>query len=194
VPTDLALLQPGTYPAGILSDKLRDLRITQWSTIALLVIGPLWLVFLFYNFIPTVSHGSSIGLMAIHIAAITFCLAAELPPFVRILPQSRYGQFNSANAMVCSLAIIAVGIFTGILLDRLTIVHPQKNDFYRMIPLLSLVSLGASLFFLRSLFRNGSSFAVKPRIAHRALMGPFFSIDREPVAPKTRVALPPFFL
>lgn len=146
------------YPAGILSDRLHPLRIMLWSTIALLVIEPLWLVFLFYDFSPTVAHGIFIGLMAIYTPAITFYLAAELPMFMRILPQSRYGQFCSANAMVRSLAIIAGGILTGFLLDRLTIVFPKKDYVYRMIPLLSLVSIGASLFFLQKLFAEWLKF------------------------------------
>jgi maltose/moltooligosaccharide transporter len=140
------------YPAGILSDRLHPLRIMLWSTIALLVIEPLWLIFLFYDFSPAAAHGIFVGIMVVYTPAMAFYIAAELPMFMRILPLSRYGQFCSANAVVRSLAIIAGGLLTGLLLDRLAIAFPRKDFCYRMIPLLSLVSIGASLFFLRKLF------------------------------------------
>ena len=140
------------YPAGILSDRFHPLRIMLWSTTALLVIEPLWLVFLFYDFSPAIAHGIFVGIMAISTPAMAFYIAAELPMCMRILPLARYGQFCSANAVVRSLAIIAGGLLAGLLLDRLAIVFPKKDFCYRMIPLLSLVSIGASLFFLRKLF------------------------------------------
>ena len=90
------------YPAGVISDRLHPLRVLMWATIALLVIQPLWLIFLFYEFSPAVSHGLFIAITAVTAPAMALYLAAELPMYMRILPKSRYGQFCSANAMARS--------------------------------------------------------------------------------------------
>jgi hypothetical protein len=140
------------YPAGIISDRLHPLRVLMWASIALLVIQPLWLVFLFYDFSPTVSHGLFIAITAISAPAIALYLAAELPMYMRILPKSRYGQFCAANAMVRSFAIIIGGLLIGFALDWLAGLFSTKDYCYRFIPLWYLVFIGASLFFLRRLY------------------------------------------
>lgn len=140
------------YPAGIISDRLHPLRILIWATIALLVIQPLWLVFLFYDFSPAVSHGLFIAITAVTAPAMALYLAAELPMYMRILPKSRYGQFCSANAMIRSFAIIIGGLLIGFALDRLVVLFPAKDYCYRFVPLWSLIFIGASLFFLRRLY------------------------------------------
>ncbi len=124
----------------------------MWATIALLVIQPLWLVFLFYDFSPAVSHGLFIAITAVTAPAMALYLASELPMYMRILPKSRYGQFSSANAMVRSFAIIIGGLLIGIGLDRLAVLFPTKNYCYRFIPLWFLIFTGASLLFLRRLY------------------------------------------
>lgn len=140
------------YPAGILSDRLHPLRVLMWAIIALLIIQPLWLVFLFYDFSPAVSHGIFIAITAVTAPAFALYLAAELPMYMRILPKSRYGQFCSANAMVRSFAIIIGGLLIGFALDWLAVVFPTKDYCYRFIPLWALVCIGASLYFLRRLY------------------------------------------
>jgi MFS family permease len=140
------------YPAGIISDRLHPLRVLVWATIALLVIQPVWLVFLFYDFSPAVSHGLFIAIIAVSAPAMALYLAAELPMYMRILPKSRYGQFCSANAMVRSFAIIIGGLLLGFALDRLAVIFPAKDFCYRFVPLWTLVFICASLFFLRRLY------------------------------------------
>jgi Na+/melibiose symporter-like transporter len=139
------------YPAGILADRLHPLRVLIWATIALLLIQPLWLVFLFHDFSPAVSHGIFIGITAVAAPALAVYMAAELPMYMRILPKSRFGQFSSANAMVRSLAIIIGGLVIGLILDRLAVLFPVKDYCYRFIPIWSIACAGASLFFLRRL-------------------------------------------
>lgn len=140
------------YPAGIIADRLHPLRVLMWATIALLLIQPLWLVFLFYDFSSAVSHGLFIAITAVTAPALALYMASELPMYMRILPKSRYGQFSSANAMVRSFAIILGGLLLGFALDRLAVVFPAKDYCYRFIPLWSLLCVGASLFFLRRLY------------------------------------------
>ena len=140
------------YPAGIIADRLHPLRILIWATAGLLAIQPLWLVFLFYDFSPAVSYGIFMAIIGISIPASAVYMAAEFPMYMRILPKSRYGQFCSANAMVRSLAIIAGGLLLGLALDRLAVVFPTKDYCYRFVPLWTLMSVGASLYFLRRLY------------------------------------------
>ena len=140
------------YPAGIISDRLHPLRVLMWATIALLVIQPLWLIFLFYEFSPAVSHGLFIAITAVTAPAMALYLAAELPMYMRILPKSRYGQFCSANAMARSFAIIIGGLLIGFALDWLAGLFSTKDYCYRFVPLWSLIFIGASLFFLRRLY------------------------------------------
>ena len=140
------------YPAGIISDRLHPLRVLMWATIALLVIQPLWLIFLFYEFSHAVSHGLFIAITAVTAPAMALYLAAELPMYMRILPKSRYGQFCSANAMARSFAIIIGGLLIGFALDWLAGLFSTKDYCYRFVPLWSLIFIGASLFFLRRLY------------------------------------------
>jgi MFS family permease len=140
------------YPAGVISDRMHPLRVLMWATIAMLLIQPLWLVFLFFEFSPAVSQGIFIAITMVATPALALYLAAELPMYMRILPKSRYGQFCSANAMVRSLAIIVGGLLIGFALDRLAVAFPAKDYCYRFVPLWSLLSIGASLFFLRRLY------------------------------------------
>jgi hypothetical protein len=140
------------YPAGIISDRSHPLRVLMWATIALLLIQPLWLVFLFMDFSPAVSHGIFIAITAVTAPALALYMAAELPMYMRILPKSRYGQFSSANAMVRSFAVIIGGLLLGFALDRIALVFPANDYCYRFIPLWSLFCVGASLFFLRRLY------------------------------------------
>jgi MFS family permease len=142
------------YPAGIISDRLHPLRVLMWATIAMLVIQPLWLVFLFYDFSPAVSQGLFIAITAVSAPAIALYLAAELPMYMRILPKSRYGQFSSANSMLRSFAIIIGGLLIGVALDSLAGLFSTKDYCYRFIPLWSLACIGGSLFFLRRLHRE----------------------------------------
>ena len=139
------------YPAGILSDRQHPLRVLMWDTIAQLVIQPLWLVFLFYDFSPAVSHGIFIAITAVTAPAMALYLAAELPMYMRILPHSRYGQFSSANSIVRSFAVIIGGLLMGFVLDWLAVHFPTKDYCYRFIPLWGLAFFGVSFFFLRLL-------------------------------------------
>jgi MFS family permease len=140
------------YPAGIISDRRHPLRVLIWATIALLLIQPLWLVFLFHDFSPSTSRAIFTVITMITYAAMALYFAAELPMYMRILPKSRYGQFSSANALVRSFAVIVGGLALGLLLDHLAVVFPAKDYCYRFIPLWFIACAVASLFFLRRLY------------------------------------------
>jgi MFS family permease len=140
------------YPAGIISDRRHPLRVLIWATIALLLIQPLWLVFLFHDFSPSTSRAIFTVITMITYSAMALYFAAELPMYMRILPKSRYGQFCSANALVRSFAAIVGGLALGLLLDHLAVVFPAKDYCYRFIPLWYIACAVASLLFLRRLY------------------------------------------
>jgi Na+/melibiose symporter-like transporter len=142
------------YPAGILADRLHPLRVLMWATVALLLIQPLWLIFLFYDFSPSVAHGIFIGITAIVAPATALYMAADFPMYMRILPKSRFGQFSSANAIVRSVAVIIGGLIIGFILDHLAVIFPVKDYCYRFVPVWSIVCTAASLFFLRRLYAD----------------------------------------
>jgi MFS family permease len=154
------------YPAGILADRLHPLRVLLWATVALLLIQPLWLLFLFYDFSPAVARGLFVGITVIVTATTALYQAAEFPMYMRILPHSRYGQFCSANAIVRSLAMMAGGLVVGLLLDRLAVIYPTKDYCYRFIPVWSILCAAGSLYFLRRLYsewqKRGGAAAYQP--------------------------------
>jgi predicted MFS family arabinose efflux permease len=46
--------------------------------------------------------------------------AAEMPMYIAILPRERFGQFGSANQIVCALTIIAGSVLAGQFIDWMT--------------------------------------------------------------------------
>ena len=140
------------YPAAIIADRQHPLRVLIWATIAVICVQPVWLVFLFYDFSPAVTHAIFIGITVISTAVVSLYSAAELPMYMRTLPKSRYGQFSSANAMVRSLAVVFGGLILGFLLDRLAVVYDTKDYCYRFIPIWAILCMLGSLYFLRRLY------------------------------------------
>ena len=136
------------YPAGILSDRFHPLRMVIVATVALMLVQPLWVLFLFFDFSPSIAHGLFIAITAVATPAVSLYMAAELPFYMRILPKERFGQFCSANAMVRSFALIIGGLVLGWAIDRLAIFFPAKDYCYRFVAIWTLGSLAASLFFL----------------------------------------------
>jgi maltose/moltooligosaccharide transporter len=139
------------YPAGILADRFHPLRVLIGATLAMLLIQPLWLAFVFFEFGPAASHTLFVVITAITIPANTLYFAAELPMYMRILPKERYGQFSSANAMVRSVAVILGGVILGLSLDRISVFFPARDFAYRFLPVWAILSLAGSLFLLLKL-------------------------------------------
>jgi hypothetical protein len=165
------------YPAAIIADRQHPLRVLIWATIAVICVQPVWLVFLFYDFSPAVTHAIFIGITVISTAVVSLYSAAELPMYMRILPKSRYGQFSSANAMVRSLAVIFGGLILGFLLDRLAVVYDTKDYCYRFIPIWAILSMLGSLYFLRRLYATWEKMG-----GAKSFRPPGFEQDEEDIA------------
>jgi len=141
------------YPCGILSDRYHPLRTLIAAQIALLLLMPWWLLFVFVNMNPTAVLWVYIIITALIMPMQTLYTAAELPMYMKILPPERYGQLCSANAMLRSLIQGAGAIVLGGLLDWITRLHSSELS-YKLAPAWSLICMAGSLVFLLLLQRD----------------------------------------
>lgn len=140
------------YPAGSLADRFHPLKMLILATILMILIQPLWLLFIFFQFDTQTSHWLFVAITSLTVPATALYVAAELPTYMRVLPQDRYGQFCSANAMVRSLAMVGGGVLLGGLLDFISPFLSTKDVCYRYVPLWTLGCYGLSLLFLYRLY------------------------------------------
>jgi MFS family permease len=123
------------FPCGVFSDRYHPVRTMRIAATMLPFFSILPIVFVLTRvpsewtfFIWCVTCGATAPVMALY-------LASELPTYMQILPQERYGQFCSANAMVRSLSVMAGGVLGGGFLDLLKNLTPNPDDAFRLIPL-----------------------------------------------------------
>ncbi len=101
------------FPLGMLSDRIRPVRVFLLASMFLPVLPLL-------NFFFLHSQTSYIALTLLGLPLYALMSAAELPMHMSILPRERYGQFGSANQLVCSLTIIVGSIVAGQFMDVVT--------------------------------------------------------------------------
>ncbi len=155
------------YPAGIIADRYHPLRVLLVSTIAQSMLAPFSIAFLFGR--PMLSDQTAfyiyLGISVVGLTIVTLHGAAELPMFMQLLPQERYGQFCSANALIRSAGLMVGGLACGIFLDLAKTLHPDPVQCYRFVPVWNLIWLIASsilYFFLhREWQRLGGRLAYK---------------------------------
>jgi MFS family permease len=123
------------FPCGVFSDRYHPVRTMRIAATMLPFFSILPIVFVLTRvppewtfFIWCVTCGATAPVMALY-------FASELPTYMQILPQERYGQFSSANAMVRSLSVMAGGVLGGGFLDLLKNLTPNPDDAFRLIPL-----------------------------------------------------------
>lgn len=122
-------------PCGILSDRVHPVRLMRVASLLVAVSSFAPAVFLFFEvrqeisfLVWCVSYGLAVPLTALY-------FAAEFPSYMRLLPQERYGQFCSANAMIRSLFTMAGGLLGGVFLDLAKNLCARPEDAFRLIPL-----------------------------------------------------------
>lgn len=140
------------YPAGALADRIHPLKVLIASSVAVLAVQVLWLVFLFHDFSTPAARGLFIAISAVGMPATAVYMASELPTYMRLLPKERYGQFGSANALVRSFGAMVGGMLLGTLLDRLAPLFANPDHVYRLVPVWAIIFCLAALFFLLRLF------------------------------------------
>ena len=100
-----------TYPAGALGDRFHPLRVLVYVKLANLLLLPLSLIWLFFDFPPATAFYISICISAVNLPFAVLTEAMMLPMYMRVMPLERYGQFCSANALLRSVAeaLVAAG-------------------------------------------------------------------------------------
>ena len=142
------------YPAGILVDKIHPILVTMLAKTLIVLITPLNLIFLFYNFTPETAFWITALIMALLLPLAALYNAAHLPLYMKLLPKERYGQFSSADAMVRSFFGIIGSVALGFLIDVLRNAHSNGDYCYRYIPLWIFGFECVSLVFLFILYRK----------------------------------------
>jgi hypothetical protein len=142
------------FPMGILSDKKHPIRIMLVSIIGITILSPIQFIFLFREFQPNQAFHIMFAWNMITLPLWYMYAASNLPFYMRMLPQERYGQFCSAQAMFRSLCVIILGLIAGVLLDFLkgvTMRHGLPASFcYRFSPVMQWVAeICASILMLR---------------------------------------------
>jgi maltose/moltooligosaccharide transporter len=144
------------YPAGIISDRFHPLRVLLGSTVAQAMLAPFSIAFLFLR--GGLSDGTALaiylGISLIGIPIGTLHNASELPMFMKLLPQERYGQFCSANALVRSVALMGGGLACGAFLDLVKPLGAVPELCYRFVPVWNLFWVALSGFFYFRLYRE----------------------------------------
>lgn len=144
------------YPAGIIADRFHPLRVLLISTVLQTLVAPFSITFLFTR--PLLSDAAALRIfMAICFSSlpiVTLHAASELPMFMKLLPQERYGQFCSANALIRSVGLMLGGLACGAFLDAMKRFGAQPDLCYRFVPVWNLTWLLLSGFFYYLLYRD----------------------------------------
>ena len=144
------------YPAGIIADRFHPLRVLLISTVLQTFVAPFSITFMFTR--PLFSDTTALWIfMAICFSSlpiVTLHAASELPMFMKLLPQERYGQFCSANALIRSIGLMLGGLACGAFLDAMKRFGAVPDLCYRFVPVWNLAWLLASGLFYYLLYRE----------------------------------------
>ncbi len=126
------------------------------STFLQAMIGPLSIAFLFLR--HTLTDQTALWIFAAlcfsSLPITTLHAASELPMFMKLLPQERYGQFCSANALIRSIGLMVGGLACGFFLDAMQRFGATPDQCYRFVPIWNFAWLLASGFFYFLLYRE----------------------------------------
>jgi len=124
------------FPAGMLADRFHPLRVMLLGIAGALVFTPFDILFAFMRPALTLHTAQmiTIALSAIKLPIGVMASAGEVALFMRILPQDRYGQFCSANALIRSLALVIGGLACGVFLDYVKTFNPNPDLCFRFVP------------------------------------------------------------
>lgn len=142
------------YPAAALADRLHPVRMVVIGLVALIPVVSLQLVFLFFDFPPDVSRMIYMGLFVLHISVQAFFLAAQAPLGMRLFPREKFGQFNTAGAIIAGPVMMLAGVLVGVWLDWLDARIEEPLSQYRYYPAWVAGSQFLSLIFMFLLYRD----------------------------------------
>jgi len=144
------------YPASMLSDRYHPLRTIIVAAVAHVLIAPLSILFYFncHAMDKATILWVYIALSAINLPLGVLYAAAELPMFMKLLPQDRYGQFSSANALLRSAVLVVGGSACGFFIDYMKRFDAAPDFCFRFVPVWNLFFYTISVFFLILLYRE----------------------------------------
>jgi maltose/moltooligosaccharide transporter len=144
------------YPAGMLADRIRPIRVLLLATALQALAGPFIIAFAMFK--PSLEASQVMGVfIAVSVLSLpinALYYAAELPTMMTLFPQSRYGQFCSANALVRSLALIVGGVACGVFLDLMRKLHPLAEYAFRFLPVWNFTFQALAFLMLLLLYRQ----------------------------------------
>jgi hypothetical protein len=141
------------YPAGMLSDRYHPIRIIGLTIFFSLLTAPVGLIYLFWDFTPHTILWITIIMTCITLPINVLYVAAALPMYMKLLPQERYGQFGSADAMIRSITTIIFGVLAGVFIDCMKQWYGDPWC-YRLIPIWTIVFQTIAMIFFYFLYRG----------------------------------------
>ncbi|MFA5865456.1 MAG: MFS transporter [Phycisphaerae bacterium] len=142
------------YPAGMLADRLHPLRVMIGVKIIILIMAPIGLLYLFFDFTPQTVLYITIVTTCILIPVVALYKTATLPMYMAILPKDRYGQFSSANSIVINIFSIFGVLAAGLFMDFLKNLYHGDKFYYRYAACWTLALELISMVFLLLLYRG----------------------------------------
>ncbi|MBE2204914.1 MAG: MFS transporter [Chthoniobacterales bacterium] len=142
------------YPAAALADRWHPIRVILIGLVGLLLVVPMQLVFLFFDIPPDQARVIYMVLFVLHISVQAFYHAAQAPLSMRLFPRERFGQFNTAGAIIAGPIMMLAGLLVGVWLDWLDSRMEEPLSQYRFYPAWVAACQFLCLIFMLLLYRD----------------------------------------
>jgi MFS family permease len=136
------------YFMAIFVDRWHPLRILTYGSLFGVLSHLMMLVWAFVTIPGNYFFWLNLGNVVIGSFLLALLNVASLPCDMRTYPQSRFGQFCSAQAMVRSAFTVAAGIFAGLFIDGMRSLCHGSDYAYRLNCVWTTVFLGISAVFM----------------------------------------------
>ncbi|MCX6983404.1 MAG: hypothetical protein NT118_01455, partial [Lentisphaerae bacterium] len=136
------------YFMAIFVDRWHPLRIISYGTVFGVLGTAMSLVWIFVTIPGNYFFWLNLGNILVATFLNALVAVAGLPTEMRIFPQSRFGQFCSAQAMLRSTFTVIFGVLAGLFIDRVRILCNGSDYSYRFIFVWTTVFAGISATFL----------------------------------------------
>jgi MFS family permease len=140
------------YCMAIFVDRWHPLRICVYGAVFGVLGSCMSLVWIFVTLPGNYFFWLNIGNVLIGAFLLALVNTAGLPNEMRIFPQSRFGQFCSAQSLLGSIFRICFGILAGLFIDLVRYLCHGSDFAYRFIHVWIIVFSGISAFFLVKLY------------------------------------------
>jgi Na+/melibiose symporter-like transporter len=137
------------YFAAIFIDRWHPLRVAVYLAVFSVITAGMNWVWVFVELPAVYFFWLTLGIGLITVFQAALAGGCGLPLFMRLFPQSRFGQFCSAAALVCSFGSICAGVMAGMFIDFAKWWCHDSDFGYRFIFIWTTVfSAATALFFI----------------------------------------------